>query len=335
MSGTTFDLAVVGAGAWGTALAILADRAGSRTALWGRPGKTAESLRQHRRSPRLPDIPIPDSIEIVADLTALSAPVIVMAVPVKALAACAVSLAPGLAPGTLIATVAKGFQPESGERGTALLTRLIPQARAGVLSGPTFAAEAAAGAPTAATVAFPDLADAERVVAALAGPSFRLYTSADVVGVEVLGAVKNVLAIACGIADGMGLGDNARAALITRGMAEITRLVRAEGGRIETVTGLSGFGDIVLTCTSAQSRNYRYGRSLGRAAESHPETGDLVEGAATAEAVKALGDRHGIEMPITAAVTGVLAGRITPQDAVHRLLARPLPGSESGSALGA
>jgi len=335
------EVAVVGAGAWGTALAILAARAGRSVALWARPGETRDRLRRDRVSPHLPSHPLPDDIRLVDDLANVVAPVIVLAVPVNALVACVRVLGTGIAAGTVMVSAAKGFQAATGERGSRLIGRLAPAAVSAVLSGPTFAAEAAGGAPTAATVAAPDLDAAARVVSALSGPTFRLYTSTDVAGVEVLGAAKNVLAIACGVSDGMGLGDNARAALITRGLAEIGRLVLAEGGRPETVAGLAGVGDIVLTCTSDRSRNYRFGYALGLGtgdlnrppSNGGAQGGDLIEGAATAAAVLRLGARHGLDTPITAAVVAVLDGEQTPRDALNALLSRPLPGTEAVDAV--
>lgn len=311
------DVAVLGGGAWGSALAVLAKRAGRTPVLWARqPARTALSD---------PAIPVTD------DLAAALAPVAVLAVPAAALRAVAVDWRS--AGGTGVRVVcAKGFDPGTGRLLSDVLAADSPADPVAVLSGPTFAAEAVRGVPTAATVASVDPAVAAQVAAALGSSTFRLYTSGDVVGVEAAGAFKNVLAIACGIADGMAAGDNARAALITRGLAELARLVAALGGRPETVMGLSGLGDVVLTCTSGQSRNYSFGRRLGEGSsrdDAMMASRGVVEGAATAASLLARGRSLCLDLPVTAAVDAVLNRGADLRETATALMARPSRGAET------
>lgn len=305
---------IIGAGAWGTALALQAHRAGCRTTLCRRtpwPGRT---------SPRLPGHPLPGAITL-ADAPA-GADLTVLAVPVQHLRAAAAALAPGpvLAP---VLLVAKGV-----EAGTNLLPlEILHPHPAAILTGPNFAAEIAAGLPAAAVVASADPALRARFIALLSTPAFRLYGNDDPVGAQLGGAAKNVVAIAAGAVIGAGLGENARAALVTRGLAEIARLCTALGGRAETAAGLSGLGDLLLTCTGAASRNYRLGLALGRnqpAADAIASIGSTVEGAATAPALVARARAHGAELPVCAAVAALLAGEISLAAAIAALLARPL-----------
>ena len=311
------DIAVLGGGAWGSALAVLAKRAGRAPVLWARdPARTT-----------LPDPAIP----VTGDLAAALAPIAALAVPAAAVRAVAADWRAAGGTGVRI-VCAKGFDPGSGRLLSDVLAEDSPGDPVAVLSGPTFAAEAVRGVPTAATVASVDPEVAARIAAALGSPTFRLYTSTDVVGVEAAGAFKNVLAIACGIADGMAAGDNARAALITRGLAELARLVAALGGRPETVMGLSGLGDVVLTCTSGQSRNYSFGRHLGEGrsrAEAMAASRGVVEGATTAASLLARGRALGLDLPVTEAVDAVLNRGADLRDTALSLMARPSRGAET------
>jgi glycerol-3-phosphate dehydrogenase (NAD(P)+) len=294
------DVAVIGAGAWGTALAAQAHRAGRTVTLWVRDAEIART----RRSPRLPEIFLPDGIAVVTRLP--GADLLLLAVPLQHLRAIAAALPPG---GPLVCC-AKGI-----ETGTcALPLEVLAQARPGrataMLTGPNFAAEVASGLPTAAVVA-----------------SEHQAARRDAVAAQIGGAAKNVIAIAAGCVIGAGLGENARAALVTRGLAELTRLAVALGGRAETVAGLSGLGDLLLTCTSARSRNFSFGEALGRGgapADILAGRGAVTEGVATAPALVARAVRAGVAVPVCAAVAAVVEGRITLDQAMAALLARPL-----------
>ncbi len=308
------DLAVLGGGAWGRALAVLARRAGRSPVLWARRPEAVEGVR------------------VTGEMSAARAPIALLAVPAAAAAEVAAAWSAAGGSGTLV-SCAKGFDPATGGLLSDAIAEAAPGCAVAVLSGPTFAGEAARGVPTAATVAAVDPETAARVAAALGSPTFRLYTSTDMVGVEAAGAFKNVLAIACGIADGLALGDNARAALITRGLAELARLVAALGGRAETVMGLAGLGDVVLTCTSGQSRNYAFGLRLGegmaRDAALAASRG-VVEGAGTAAALLARGRDLDLDLPVTAAVDAVLNRGADMEAVAAALLARPPRGAETG-----
>jgi len=272
------------------------------------------------------------AVTVTGDLTAVAAPVVVLAVPAVAIVEVVRAALPHLLDDAILVNAAKGLDPDTGDtldRALAAVTAARPVA---VLSGPSFAAEVARGEPTAVTVAAIDPNVAARVVDVLAGPTFRLYTTTDVIGVEIAGALKNVLAIACGIAAGLGFGANARAALITRGLAELGRLVLAEGGRRETVMGLAGLGDVVLTCTSDQSRNFAFGRRLGEGASieaARTASRGVIEGATSAAPMVARADRLGVELPIAAAVDRVLSHGADLGHEVAALLARPPRGDEA------
>jgi glycerol-3-phosphate dehydrogenase (NAD(P)+) len=307
------EVAVVGAGAWGLALAVQAQRAGRRVTLWARDPAQIGA--------RLPGITLP--ADILRTGTLPSAPLVLLAVPVPHLRAVAAALPPG---GPIICC-AKGIEAATLALPLELLAAAQPGRPVGVLTGPNFAREIAAGLPAAAVLA----ACTERVraeaIAALATPAFRLYGNEDVIGAQVGGGAKNVVAIAAGAVIGAGLGENARAALVTRGLAELARLAQALGGRAETVAGLSGLGDLLLTCTSAQSRNFRFGLALGRGEA--PEAilaghTEAVEGVPTAPALVARAAKAGAAVPVCAAVAGVLEGRISLAQAIAALLARPL-----------
>jgi glycerol-3-phosphate dehydrogenase (NAD(P)+) len=322
-------LGVIGAGAWGTALAVVGRRAGRDVRLWAlEPEVAAEINAAHRNSPYLPGVALDPAIAATTDLAAVAASdILLLVTPAQHLRATCEKLRPLLAPGVPIVICAKGI-----ERGTsALMTDVVAETLPGtplmILSGPTFAKEVASGLPTAITLGSADPAAARKVAAAIGSPGFRPYLSTDIVGAEVGGAVKNVLAIGCGMAEGKGLGANARAALLARGLAEIVRLAVARGGRPETLMGLSGLGDLVLTATSTQSRNYSLGVALGKGQTLEEVLGarrSVTEGVTTAEAVVTLAGKLHIDMPICAAIDQVLNHGAAIDDMLKSLLERPL-----------
>ena len=323
-------IGVVGAGAWGTALAIAASRAGHAVELWGRDVAAMTAMRQGRANPRrLPGIALPEAVRPTGRIGDLAAcETLLLATPAQTLRQVAAETPPEV---PRLVICAKGLERTSSLRLSEVVAAARPAATVAVLSGPSFAAELARGLPTAVTLAAPRLETAQELAVMLVGPAFRLYPTDDVVGVEIGGALKNVIAIAAGAVMGSGLGENARAAVVTRGLAELARLGTALGARRETLMGLSGLGDLVLTATSLTSRNTRFGHELaqGMAVAELMGTGHaLSEGAWTAESAVALGRRHGVELPISAAVADVLAGRATIAAAVESLLARPLASSE-------
>lgn len=310
-------IAVLGAGAFGTALAIALARDQAVT-LWARDAAhVAEMQAARENARRLPGAGFPDTLTVTDRWP--EAELLLLAVPMQRTRGFLEDHAAGLAGRTVVAC-AKGVDLATGLGPTALIARAVPDARPGILTGPSFAADIARGLPTALTLAMAE--GAEAVQARLSTPVLRLYRTTDVVGAELGGALKNVIAIAAGVVIGAGFGDSARAALMTRGYAEMARLALALGARSETLAGLSGFGDLVLTCTSAQSRNFRYGQALGRAEAFDAAT--TVEGAATARAVGPLAARHGVEMPVAAMVAALTLGEITIAAAADRLLTRPL-----------
>ncbi len=325
----TPTLAVLGAGSWGTALAALTARHGYPTTLWGRDPATVAALDAGAGNPRyLPGIELPPSLRATTDLaTALTgADWVLVVVPSHAFAETLHALAPLRPAGAGVAWATKGFEPGSGrflhEVAAEVLGAEVPLA---VVTGPSFAKEVAQGLPTALTVHSEDEAFCRQVADALHGPAFRAYTGNDMRGAELGGAMKNVLAVATGVADGMGLGLNARAGLITRGLNEMLRLNIALGGRPETLMGLAGLGDLVLTCTGDLSRNRRLGLALGRGstiADAVREIGQVVESLQTADEVMRLAGVHGIELPISENVRDVLRGEITPAEGLARLMAR-------------
>lgn len=322
-------VAVLGAGSWGTALAVLLARNGYRTLLWGHdPARMAQLAHARENSRYLPGVRFPDTLQIREDLTATAneAAHLLLVVPSHAFRAILDALKPHLAPSAIVAWATKGLDPATGRPLSDVADELLGHTRAiGVVSGPTFAREVAQGLPTAVTVAARDPATAETIAQWLRNDRVRVYTGTDIVGVELGGAVKNVLAIATGISDGLGLGANARAALVTRGLAEMQRLAAALGGRPETIMGLAGIGDLVLTCTDNQSRNRQVGLALGRGRklpEALAEIGQVAEGVATAREVRNLAQRHNVDMPITEQVFRVLFEGLTPQAAVEALLRR-------------
>jgi glycerol-3-phosphate dehydrogenase (NAD(P)+) len=322
-------LAIIGGGAWGTALAAVARRAGSAPILWARDLDVAAAINTRHENPAfLPGLALDPAIAATSDLAqaVADAEAALVVVPAQFLRAVVAQLAP-LLPATLpLLLCAKGIEAASLQTMTEIVADILPYAPVAVLSGPSLAMEVAQGLPTAVTIASGDAALAAGFAAALGGARFRPYLSADPIGAEIGGAVKNVVAIACGIVVGRGLGDNARAALITRGLAEMTRLGVAKGARAETFAGLSGLGDLVLTCGAAQSRNHALGLALGRGETLEAALAGrraVVEGVATAPAVVGLAARLGVEMPIAAAVEAVLHSGESIAAMTDRLLARP------------
>lgn len=319
-------VSVLGAGAWGTALALHAARLGHEVELWAHRAEHAAALRERRENARyLPGFMLPPAIR-VADRLAPTAPAVLLATPAQAARAVCAALADTAAADADIALCCKGIERADGALVGAAAGDCLPRARLAVLTGPSFADEVAAGLPTAVTLACGDEAAGRRLAALIAAPSFRPYRTDDVIGAQVGGAAKNVVAIACGIAAGRGFGENARAALITRGLAEMSRLAEALGGRPETLAGLSGLGDLTLTCTSMKSRNTAFGVALGRGAsvsEALASGRGVVEGAASAAAVAGLADRLGVDMPIVRAVDSILHRGAGIDAAVRRLLERP------------
>jgi glycerol-3-phosphate dehydrogenase (NAD(P)+) len=320
-------IGVAGAGAWGIALANVAASAGRNVVLWGRNEADMLALAKRRQNPeKLANVFLAESIRPTAniiDLADCDAALIVT--PAQATRAVAAELDEILSRATPLIACAKGIEQGSDLFMTQIFAEAAPRHPAAVLSGPSFAADVAAGLPTAVTLAAQDEALAQALAGALQSGSFRLYHSNDVVGVEIGGAAKNVLAIASGVAAGLGLGPSAGAALIARGFAEMSRLGAALGAKPQTLAGLSGLGDLVLTCTSPQSRNFTFGLALGRGGgvSQTLAAGKLVEGAYTARALTDIAKQRGVDMPIAASVEAVLSGAIEPSEAVRALLARP------------
>jgi glycerol-3-phosphate dehydrogenase (NAD(P)+) len=294
-------LGIAGAGAWGQALAFVAKSAGHEVALWSRQDATPAKLAR--------------------------SDAVILAVPAQSCRDVLTHIAPVIATGMPVIIAAKGIEQQTGLFMNEVVQEIVPQARPMALSGPSFAADVLKGLPTAVTLAAPTLAEAGEWGEALTLPSFRVYGSDDVLGVEIGGALKNVLAIACGISDGRRLGDSARAALTTRGFAELMRFGKKLGARPETLTGLSGLGDLLLTCSSPQSRNYSFGLAIGQgksAAEALAGAHGVVEGAATARIAAELAIRHGVDMPIVTAVHEAIDRGASPKQVIARLLARPV-----------
>lgn len=326
MSARFQRIGVVGAGAWGTALANAAAHAGREVLLLGRDAAAmAEIARTRRNEAHLPGVELAPSVSLHTSLHELAAcDAVLLVVPAQASREVATTLAPHLKDGIPLVTCAKGIERGTSLFMTQVLAQACPQARPAILSGPSFAADVAAGLPTAVTLAAQDLDVAEALSTALGSSSFRLYHSTDVRGVEIGGAAKNVLAIAAGIVGGRALGASAAAALIARGFAELMRFGRAFGARTETLTGLSGLGDLVLTCSGPQSRNYALGLTIGKIGHfSGSPDGKLAEGAFTASVLVAMAQARGIDMPIARAVDAVLGGRFTIDEAINSLMARP------------
>jgi len=322
------SVSVLGAGSWGTALAVLLARNGVDVRLWGHLAADVERLRAVRENRQfLPGVTLPDRVTPEADLEAAVAGAqdVLLVVPSHAFRPVLAAVAPLLRQEAAIAWATKGFEPRTGLLLHEVAAAELPGHDLAVLSGPSFAGEVAHGLPTAVTIAATRPAHGERLAGYLHGEAFRAYTSPDLVGVQVGGAAKNVMAIAAGIADGLGFGANSRAALITRGLAEITRLGLALGGRPETFMGLAGLGDLALTCTDNQSRNRRMGLALARGLtidQARAEIGQEVEGVATAREVWHKSQVLGVEMPITEQTYKVLYEGLAPLAAVQALLGR-------------
>jgi glycerol-3-phosphate dehydrogenase (NAD(P)+) len=319
-------IGVLGGGAWGTALAVAQARHGRQVVLWMRSAQRASLLQAEQENARdLPGVRFPDALAVTAEARALaSAEVILAVVPAQALRETLTSIGRALRPGTPIVICAKGIERATGAALREVVGSCCPTCPPAALSGPSFAAEVGAGLPTAVTIAAASAAEAEELAERLATPALRLYHTDDLTGVELGGAAKNVLAIACGIAKGRGLGASAGAALMARAFAELMRLGRAVGARPETLMGLSGLGDLVLTCNAPQSRNFSFGVALGQGLDADSAgQGRLVEGRATAPMLRALAADHGVAMPIVDAVDDILAGRLSVAGAVEALLSRP------------
>jgi glycerol-3-phosphate dehydrogenase (NAD(P)+) len=324
----TEPMTVIGAGSWGTALAIQLAREGHPTQLWGRDGVQLEAMRRARRNARyLPDAAFPDLLQVAADLEPAlqGARDALIAVPSHAFRATLELIKPHLGVDTRIAWATKGFEIATGMLPHQVAGRVLGARPGAVLSGPTFAREVGAGLPTAMTVASQDERFAKDLALSLSGPSFRAYTQSDIMGVEVGGAVKNVIAIGSGIADGMGFGANTRVALITRGLAEMMRLGVKLGAARDTFMGLAGLGDLVLTCTDDQSRNRRFGMALGRGqslSEAQSGIHQVVEGLPAARAVNEVAQRLMVDMPICLEIYRVMHEGKPVRAAVQALMGR-------------
>ena len=321
-------ITVLGGGAWGTALALTCARAGRDVTLWEHEPGNAESLEKQRESRFLPGVRLDDGIKVVRDLgQAAGADAILLVVPAQAMRAVCTALAKVSGAPTPLIACAKGIEHGTHKFMTEIIAECTPKAVPAILSGPSFAADVARGMPTAVTLAAADGRLAGELAQALASGSFRPYHSTDVRGVEIGGATKNVLAIASGIVTGKGLGASASAALTTRGFAELMRFGRAYGAKPETMTGLSGLGDLILTCSSPQSRNFSFGVALGKgetaATAAH---GKLAEGAFTAPVLLEMAREKQVEMPISTAIAAVLSGTLSVDAAIESLLTRPLRG---------
>jgi len=322
-------LAVVGGGAWATALAILGCRKGMGTVLWARNEKVIASINEGKGNPDyLPDVIPPPNLAATGDMAeALTgASVILLVTPAQSVREIAAAMQPHITAGIPVVICAKGIDCQKLEFLSEIVEEELPANPVAVLSGPNFASEIARGLPAAAVVAANDEAAGKQIVEILGSTSFRPYFSTDRMGVELGGAIKNVLAIACGIVAGKGLGENAKAALITRGLSEMARLIVSKGGRMETAMGLSGVGDLVLTCSSLQSRNMSLGYGLGQGktmAEIMGARRAVTEGVRTADAIRRIAERDSLDLPICLAVDAILNNRIGIDDAIGGLLARP------------
>lgn len=322
------EIAVIGAGSWGTTLAILLARNGHPVQLWAHNAHHAAQMAQERVNARyLPGIRFPESLTLTDDLPVMAATTrnFLVAVPSAAFRSSLQALTPHLTRPVYLAWATKGLEPGTTKLLSAVAAEVMPDIAVGAISGPTFAREVALGLPTALTVAAQQTDTAEHIARWLRNERVRVYTNTDVIGVEIGGAVKNVMAIAAGISDGLGFGSNARAALITRGLAEMTRLGVALGGARDTFMGLTGMGDLILTCTDDQSRNRRVGLALGkgeRLADAVARLGQVAEGVSTAREVCLLARELGVDMPITEQVYRVLFESLSAEAAVEALLSR-------------
>jgi glycerol-3-phosphate dehydrogenase (NAD(P)+) len=319
-------IAVLGGGAWGTALAQTCARAGRSVTLWEFDAGNAEHLASKRESKFLPGVRLDDGIKVTRALAeAARNDAILLVVPAQAIRPVMASLAQTIAAGTPVIACAKGIEHGTHKFMTEIVAECAPRAVPAILSGPSFAADVARGLPTAVTLAAADAKVASSLAQSIASASFRPYHATDVRGVEIGGAVKNVLAIASGIVTGRGLGASASAALTTRGFAELVRFGKAFGAKPETMMGLSGLGDLILTCSSPQSRNFSFGVALGK---NEKPGGKLAEGAFTAPVLLELAGAKNIDMPICAAVAALLAGKSSVDAAIESLLSRPIKAEE-------
>ncbi len=321
------QIGILGCGAWGTALAFTAREAGREVRLWALEADVAKTLSAGEGNPAfLPGIDLP-AMPTSTDLSSLAGvDAILSVVPAQHARAVFTELSPHVASGTPVLLCSKGIEKSTLSLMTDVVHETMPQATPAVLSGPSFAADVARGLPTAVTLACADKALGQALMQAIGRPTFRPYWSNDLIGAEIGGAVKNVLAIACGIVEGLELGKSAHAALIARGFAEMTRLAVAMGGQAATLGGLCGLGDLVLTCSSVQSRNMSFGKALGegrKAEDILAERNSVTEGVATAPALLELAARHNVDMPISQAVADILSGRSTLDAAMTALLNRP------------
>jgi glycerol-3-phosphate dehydrogenase (NAD(P)+) len=323
-------ISVLGGGAWGTALALTCARAGRQVMLWEHEPGNAASLETKRESLFLPGVRLDDGIKVTRALAEASrSDAILLVVPAQAMRSVIKSLAQTIASGSPLIACAKGIEHGTHKFMSEIIAECAPNAVPAILSGPSFAADVARGLPTAVTLAAADGKLAGDLAQAIASASFRPYHSTDVRGVEIGGATKNVLAIAAGIVTGRGLGASAAAALTTRGFAELVRFGKAYGARPETMTGLSGLGDLILTCSSPQSRNFSFGVALGKGEKPDGAAhGKLAEGAFTAPVLLEMAREKNIEMPIAAAVAAVLAGKLSVDTAIESLLTRPIKSEE-------
>ncbi len=328
---------IIGGGAWGTALANAATANGGVAVIWAREADVVEAInRSHRNPVFLPDIEINPFVRASGDIAeACNAEAILLSTPAQHIRAICQQAAAHVKPGVPVVICAKGIELETGRLLSEVVAEILPDAPVGVLSGPTFAHEVARKLPTAVTLAIADAGLGDRLVAGLGSAAFRPYRSSDVTGAQIGGAVKNVIAIASGIVTGRGLGENARAALMTRGLAEMMRLGLALGARADTLMGLSGMGDLVLTCSSATSRNMSLGLALARGESLKSYLaggrGRTAEGAYTASAVVARASRHGVDMPISGAVDAILNHDADIDAAIEALLRRPFRGENDAA----
>ncbi len=323
-------IGLLGAGSWGTALGVLLARSDHRVRVWDGDAEVLRSIRETGRNTRyLPDFEIPEGLAAEFDPAAAlrDAELVVVAVPSAAVARCVADAAAHIPPNVTVVSASKGLCPETGMRNSQLIAAhsRVTSDRIVALSGPNLALEICRGIPTTTVVAGRDRERMEEVLCTFSGPRFRVYTNPDIIGVELGGAVKNVMAIGAGINDGLGYGDNTKASLLTRGLAEMTRVGVALGAEVETFRGLAGLGDLIATSVSPKSRNYRVGCALGQGrglAEVLEELGQVAEGVDTARAVRRLAREHGVEVPVTDAICSVLFEGVSAQEAVEALMAR-------------
>jgi glycerol-3-phosphate dehydrogenase (NAD(P)+) len=313
-------ITVAGAGAFGTALAVALSTRGP-VRLWARDASVVAEIERSRAAPRLPGVTLPDGVSVTHNPAALAEGAVLLAIPAQAISAFAASMPPPTSPRALVACC-KGIDLATLRGPSAILREVWPDDTIALLTGPSFAGDIARGMPTALVLACADDSAGRTLQADLSTPALRVYRTTDLTGAELGGALKNVMAIACGACIGAGMGESARAALLTRGFAEMQRLAARLGADPHTLMGLSGLGDLVLTATSEGSRNYRYGQAIGRGEAFAEDT--TVEGVATAKAASALAERLKVELPVTAEIARLTAGGYSVQDALEALLNRPL-----------